>query len=150
MKAVASKLRFPCFALFAALFGLLLSPLLALAFKKIAGFLLARGQAPAPSSIKVFDLIPARLSGESNQDSEPFLAIQKDNPQVMVASAFTPNPFSMTGNAPVYVSQDGGVRWVMKAITPVTRLTCEITQAMDQRTTQHSGRLYDGSNGSLI
>src|SRR5438874_2077889 len=94
MKAVASKLRFPGFALFAALFALLLSPLLAPAFKKTAGFLLARGQAPAPSSIKVVDLIPASLSGESNQDSEPFLAIQKDNPQVMVASAFTPNPFS--------------------------------------------------------
>src|SRR5437016_12333590 len=136
MKAVASKLRFPGFALFAALFALLLSPLLAPAFKKTAGFLLARGQAPAPSSIKVVDLIPASLSGESNQDSEPFLAIQKDNPQVMVASAFTPNPFSMTGNADATITcglslSDGGVgipghrkgvSWALNAITPVPRM----------------------------
>src|SRR6202007_3207933 len=49
---------------------------------------------PASSQVKVVDLVPASLSGETNQDSEPFLAIQTDNPQVMVASAFTPNPFS--------------------------------------------------------
>ena len=145
MKAVASKLRFPGFALFAALFALLLSPLLVAALKKTAGFLLARGQAPAPSSIKVVDLIPASLSGESNQDSEPFLAIQKDNPQVMVASAFTPNPFSMTGNAPVYVSQDGGVSWALNAITPVQRMTCDITHAMATGESHPRGDLHAGT-----
>src|SRR5229473_7953299 len=55
----------------------------------------------APTQVKVVDLIPSSLSGETNQDSEPFLAIQTANPQVMVASAFTPNPVSNTGNAPV-------------------------------------------------
>ena len=96
----------------------------------ITGFILARAQPPAVPSIKVVDLIPASLSGETNQDSEPFLAIQPANPQVMVASAFTPNPFSNTGNAPVYVSQDGGKSWVLNAITPVQRITCDITHAM--------------------
>jgi len=48
----------------------------------------------SPIQIKLVDLIPASLSGETNQDSEPFLAIQTANPQVMVASAFTPNPVS--------------------------------------------------------
>ena len=96
----------------------------------ITGFILARAQPPAVPSIKVVDLIPASLSGETNQDSEPFLAIQPANPQVMVASAFTPNPFSNTGNAPVYVSQDGGKSWVLNAITPVQRMTCDITHAM--------------------
>src|SRR5947209_19703184 len=60
----------------------------------ITGFLLAQGQPPPIPSIKVVDLIPASLSGETNQDSEPFLAIQTANPQVMVASAFTPILFS--------------------------------------------------------
>src|SRR5437016_11072967 len=46
----------------------------------------------APIQVKLVDLIPASLSGETNQDSEPFLAVQAANPQVMVASAFTPNP----------------------------------------------------------
>src|ERR1700722_19056285 len=82
------------------------------------------GEAAAPAStlpVKVVDLIPASLSGGANQDSEPFLAIQTANPQGMVASAFTPNPVSTQGNAPVYVSQDGGNTWVLNAITPVQR-----------------------------
>src|SRR6266478_6289112 len=55
--------------------------------------------------LAAFALIPASLSGETNQDSEPFLAVQAVNPQIMVASAFTPNPFSASGNAPVYISE---------------------------------------------
>lgn len=109
-----------------------------------AGFL-ARGQSPAPPSIKVVNLVPASLSGESNQDSEPFLAIQSQNPQVMVASAFTPNPFSMTGNAPVYVSQDGGKTWVLNAITPVQRMTCDITHAMATGENHPRGDLHAGT-----
>src|SRR5712692_3252033 len=85
---------------------------------------------PPSLQVKVVDLIPASLSGETNQDSEPFLAIQTANPQIMVASAFTPNPVSKTGNAPVYVSQDGGNSWVLNAITPVQSVTCDITHAM--------------------
>jgi hypothetical protein len=145
MRAVPSRLRFPGFAVFAALFGLLLSPLLTPSVKRAAGFLLARGQAPAPPSIKIVDLIPASLSGESNQDSEPFLAIQKDNPQVMVASAFTPNPFSLTGNAPLYVSQDGGASWALNAITPVERMTCDITHAMATGESHPRGDLHAGT-----
>jgi hypothetical protein len=144
MKAVATRLRFPGFAV-AALFAFLLSPLLVPSLKRTAGFLFARGQAPSPPSIKVVDLVPASLSGESNQDSEPFLAIQKDNPQVMVASAFTPNPFSMTGNAPVYVSQDGGASWALNAITPVPRMTCDITHAMATGESHPRGDLHAGT-----
>ena len=85
---------------------------------RVQSAFIAKLTAPAspPSlQVKVVDLIPASLSGETNQDSEPFLAIQTANPQVMVASAFTPNPVSNTGNAPVYVSQDGGNTWVLNA-----------------------------------
>src|SRR6267154_1300907 len=69
----------------------------------IAGTVFARGQSStatrssvAPARAKVINLIPASLSGETNQDSEPFLAVQSANPQLMVASAFTPNPISNT------------------------------------------------------
>src|SRR6201993_3220678 len=129
MKAVAlSRLRFLASARLTS-FRSALAVLLTAVFLTITAGFLARGQSPAPPSIKVVNLVPASLSGESNQDSEPFLAIQSQNPQVMVASAFTPNPFSMTGNAPVYVSQDGGKTWVLNAITPVQRMTCDITHA---------------------
>src|SRR3989442_7208190 len=97
------------------------------------------------SSIKVVNLIPASLSGETNQDSEPFLAVQTANPQVMVASAFTPNPVSSTGNAPVYVSQDGGSSWVLNAITPVQRMTCDITHAMSTGENHPRGDLHAGT-----
>ncbi|HET8925806.1 MAG TPA: sialidase family protein [Candidatus Acidoferrum sp.] len=114
-------------------------------FVMIAGFLLARGQSPSVPPIRVVDLIPASLSGETNQDSEPFLAIQTANPQVMVVSAFTPNPFSSTGNAPVYVSQDGGKSWALNAITPVQRMTCDITHAMATGENHPRGDLHAGT-----
>lgn len=95
--------------------------------------------------VKVVNLIPASLSGETNQDSEPFLAIQPANPQVMVASAFTPNPISATGNAPVYVSQDGGNTWVLNAIAPVQRMTCDITHAMAAGENHPRGDLHAGT-----
>ena len=144
MKAVAlSRLRFLASArstLVLPAVAVLLTVFLAMS----AGFL-ARGQSPPPPSITVVDLIPASLSGESNQDSEPFLAIQNQNPQVMVASAFTPNPFSMTGNAPVYVSQDGGKTWVLNAITPVQNMTCDITHAMATGENHPRGDLHAGT-----
>src|SRR5260370_25724357 len=99
----------------------------------------------SPTAIKVVDLVPASLSGETNQDSEPFLAIQTANPQVMVASAFTPNPFSSSGNAPVYVSQDSGNSWVLNAITPVPRMTCDITHAMAVGDNHPRGDLHAGT-----
>src|SRR6266478_1422015 len=118
----------------------------------MAGTVFGRGQS-APSArareasahVKVVDLIPASLSGETNQDSEPFLAVQVANPQVMVASAFTPNPISSTGNAPVYVSEDAGNTWVLSAITPVQRMTCDITHAMSTGENHPRGDLHAGT-----
>src|SRR5260370_25890259 len=99
----------------------------------------------APLQVKLVDLIPASLSGETNQDSEPFLAVQAANPQVMVAWAFTPNPVSSSSNAPVYVSQDGGNSWVLNAITPVQRMTCDITHAMPTGENHPRGDLHAGT-----
>jgi len=99
----------------------------------------------SPVQVKLVNLIPASLSGETNQDSEPFLAVQAANPQVMVASAFTPNPVSSSSNAPVYVSEDGGNSWVLNAITPVPRMTCDITHAMPTGENHPRGDLHAGT-----
>src|SRR5260370_16944803 len=117
-----------------------------------AGTVFGWGQSPtnnnsaaAPAHAKVVDLTPASLSGETNQDSEPFLAVQAANPQIMVASAFTPNPISNTGNAPLYVSEDAGNTWVLSAITPVQRMTCDITHAMSIGENHPRGDLHPGT-----
>src|SRR2546427_7081568 len=127
-----------------AVFWMRLLALAALAL--MFGTLFMLGQS---SSIKVVNLIPASLSGETNQDSEPFLAVQTANPQVMVASAFTPNPVSSTGNAPVYVSQDGGSSWVLNAIAPVQRMTCDITHAIATGENHPRGDLHAGTLACL-
>src|SRR6266699_4125691 len=66
-------------------------------------------QPPAkPAGGRVVDLIPLSLSGETWQDAEPFLALYASNPNLMAASAFTPNPGGSTSaTAPIFVSDDG-------------------------------------------
>jgi hypothetical protein len=69
--------------------------------------------------VKVVNMIPTSLSGESNQDSEPKLTVDLENHRLMVASAFTPNPAGTgSGLAPVYVSQDAGETWTLTNIVP--------------------------------
>lgn len=68
-------------------------------------------------NISVVNMIPQSLSGETNQDSEPNLAINPNNPLQMVATAFTPNP-SGGANAPIFLSNDGGQSWTLNAIVP--------------------------------
>ena len=57
--------------------------------------------------ILVVNMIPRALSGETNQDSEPNLAVNPADPLHIAGSAFTPDPAGGT-NAPIYVSSDGG------------------------------------------
>ena len=46
--------------------------------------------APSPATaVRLVNMIPASLSGETNQDSEPFLAVDGGDPNRMVGSAFT-------------------------------------------------------------
>jgi hypothetical protein len=86
----------------------------------------------------VVNIIPRSLSGETNQDSEPNLAVNPANPQQIVASAFTPNPAG-TGDAPLYVSTDGGNTWTLQAIVPSTPMTADITVRFGG-----TGNLYAG------
>ena len=65
--------------------------------------------------VTVVNMIPQALSGETNQDSEPNLAVNPNNPLQMAGSAFTPNP-SGGSLAPIFVSTDGGNTWSLNAI----------------------------------
>ena len=68
-------------------------------------------------AVLVVNMIPLAQSGESNQDSEPNVAVNPANPQQIVGSAFTPDPMGGT-NAPIFVSTDGGNTWVLNSIVP--------------------------------
>src|SRR5215217_7697921 len=89
--------------------------------------------------IQVVNMIPKSLSNESEQDSEPHLAVNPTNPQEIAASAFTPNPLG--GNAPIYVSTNGGLTWRLNAIVPSAVITGDITTAAP-------GRRSDDNNGN--
>ena len=79
-----------------------------------------------PANVMVVNMIPRSLSGESNPDSEPNLAVNPVNPMQIAASAFTPNPAG-AGDAPIYLSNDGGNTWSLQAIVPSDRMTADIS-----------------------
>jgi hypothetical protein len=90
-------------------------------------------------TLLLVNMIPNSLSGETEQDSEPMLAVNPNNPQQIVGTAFTPNPLG--GNlAPVYVSIDGGRTWTLNSIVPGGDITGDITVAFGPI----SNQLYAG------
>ena len=67
--------------------------------------------------ITVTNIIPNSLSHETNQDSEPSIAVNPANPNQIAISAFTPDPLG-GANAPVFISIDGGATWSTNSIVP--------------------------------
>jgi hypothetical protein len=89
--------------------------------------------------ISVVNMIPRGSSGETNQDSEPNLAVNPVNTREMAATAFTPSPNLGSTNSPIFYSNDGGSTWSLLDIiagTPVRDQTLRFSTA--------SGTLYAG------
>jgi hypothetical protein len=89
--------------------------------------------------LTIVNMIPSLSSGETNQDSEPNLAVNPANPLEMAATAFTPSPNAGSKNSPVFYSSDGGSTWSLKDIiagTPVRDQTLRFATT--------SGNLYAG------
>jgi hypothetical protein len=66
--------------------------------------------------IEVVNMIPASLSGEASQDSEPNIAVNPANPTDIVGTAFTRAAGGTL--APIYVSTDGGLTWALRNVVP--------------------------------
>ena len=98
--------------------------------------------------IRIVNMIPRSLSGETAHDSEPDLAVNPENPQQIVATAFTRDPFNGP-MAPVFVSADGGLTWSLRSIVPGGPGTRDISVGFGTR----GGTLYAGilnfSNANL-
>jgi hypothetical protein len=76
--------------------------------------------------IFVINMVPKSLSAETNQDSEPNLAVDPADPRKIAATAFTSDP-SGGSLAPIYVSADGGHSWSLNSIVPGGSSTSDIT-----------------------
>ena len=89
--------------------------------------------------VKVVNMIPNSLSGETQRDSEPNVAVNPANPLRIAASAFTPDPGN-SGSGPIFVSTDGGNTWVLNVILPGGNKTGDTSI----RFGGNSGVLYGG------
>src|SRR2546429_519168 len=73
-------------------------------------------------SQSLVNMVPNIRSGETNQDSEPTIAVDPQNVQNLAGSAFTWDNLTggpmTTNTAPIYVSTDGGNTWTMAMIVP--------------------------------
>lgn len=79
-------------------------------------------------AVQLVNMIPRSLSNEEEQDSEPSIAVNPANPQEIVGTAFTPDPFGGPF-APIYVSTDGGMTWTLNFNVPSETMTSDITVA---------------------
>lgn len=98
--------------------------------------------------VKVVNVVPNSLSGETNQDSEPNIAVNPADTTQMVATAFTPAPLGGSF-APIYVSTDSGNTWALRTVVPGNGSfgTDDITVAF----ATSGGMLYAGTlNGSNV
>jgi hypothetical protein len=77
--------------------------------------------------VVVVNMIPEALSGETNSDSEPFIAVNPADPQRIAASAFTPDPVPDGSTFPIYVSADGGQTWALHPVVPAFPIPDDIT-----------------------
>lgn len=82
-----------------------------------------------PTAVTIVNMIPKSLSNETQQDSEPHLTVNPANPQHIVGTAFTPDPFGGP-RAPIFISTDGGDTWTLNTIVPSAPATHDITTGM--------------------
>lgn len=97
-------------------------------------------------TVTLTNIVPSSLSAETNQDSEPDLTVNPNNPNEIIGTAFTPNPTGATATAPIYISQDGGTTWVLNNIVPSGNgMTGDITVGLSRNNVLYAGILRGGS-----
>ena len=94
--------------------------------------------------IKVVNMVNISQSGESNQDSEPNLAVNPFNSLEMAATAFTPSPSASLTNSPIYYSNDGGNTWVLIDILPGTPIRDQTLQFSTVNAILYASVLWGG------
>ena len=101
--------------------------------------------------IRVVNIIPQNLSGETNFDSEPSIAVNVSRPQQIVVTSFTPDTALPVTTGPYFFSTDGGITWAQNSVIPGGNTTFG-TKDISVRFGGSSGVLYAGvlrGDGSL-
>jgi hypothetical protein len=91
-------------------------------------------------ALTVVNMIPRALSGEARNDAEPNIAVNPENTQQIVATAFTRDPANGP-RAPIFVSTDGGASWSLRSVVPGGAQTLDISVSFASR----GGALYAGT-----
>ena len=73
------------------------------------------------------DIMPESLSGETENDSEPNIAVNPAHPRQIAVSAFTREPMRRSDRAPIFVSTDAGNSWSLRSILRSRQITCDCT-----------------------
>jgi hypothetical protein len=112
----------------------------------------AKGIGQGPPGFMLINMIPQSLSGETAQDSEPHLTVNPANPNMIIGTAFSPNPGG--GNlGPVYRSINGGATWTVNAIVPSQAGsaigTGDITTGFNRSGTKLYGGILRAGSGAL-
>src|SRR5207237_574002 len=63
--------------------------------------------------MRLVNVVPNDHSNETNDDAEPSVAVNPNNPDEMIITAFTP-PDPGNPNGPIFFSADGGESWSLK------------------------------------
>lgn len=92
--------------------------------------------------VTVVNMTPITQSDEDDQNSEPNIAVNPADPLEIAASAFTPT--GTGANAPIYVSNDGGLTWVLNHIVPSQAGSSSGTGDITLRFATSSSILYSG------
>ena len=85
------------------------------------------GVAPKTPQVTVVDIMPESLSGDTDNDTEPNIAVNPANTSKIAASAFTREPMRRADRAPIFVSNNGGMTWGLRSIVPSPQITCDVT-----------------------
>ncbi len=101
--------------------------------------------------ITVVNMVPNASSGETNQDSEPNLAVNPANPLEIAGTAFTPSPNLGSPNSPIFFSNDGGNTWSLLDLIAGTPVRDQTLRFATSDGMLYAGVLWGtGSNIALI
>jgi hypothetical protein len=79
--------------------------------------------------VRVVNMIPNSMSGETNQDSEPQLTVNHEHYRMILGTAFTPDPGGGP-DGPIYASLDGGENWTLDLVIPGEAFFIPVGQVM--------------------